>query len=88
MQSVGSYLIFNKIEFENAGKYHCTAKNMHGKATKTAEIIVHPITNANGTLNCNENEFKCRNSTCIPIAAVCDGILNCAESEDEANCRK
>lgn len=81
-------MIFEKISLENAGRYHCTAKNVHGKATKTAEVIVHAAETDNSTQNCNANQFTCRNGTCIPVAAVCDGVANCAESEDEAKCSK
>lgn len=36
----GRYLQFPGITVDNAGKYFCTASNIHGNATKVAEVIV------------------------------------------------
>ena len=30
--------------------------------------------------------FKCRHSFCIDIVAICDGVVDCPESEDESSC--
>ena len=30
--------------------------------------------------------FKCRHSYCIDIVAICDGVVDCPESEDESSC--
>ena len=30
--------------------------------------------------------FKCRHSYCIDIVAICDGVIDCPESEDESSC--
>lgn len=69
---------------ENAGRYNCTAKNLYGKATKTAELIVrfndHYIINSNG------NELLCNNGTCVTEPPDCDG-LNCTENNEGLNCK-
>lgn len=35
------YLIFNNIAPSDAGRYSCTASNVHGNVTKVAEVIVN-----------------------------------------------
>lgn len=36
---------------------------------------------------CYKNEFKCLDSTCIPLQWKCDNIKDCAEGDDEENCK-
>lgn len=35
---------------------------------------------------CREDEFTCRDGTCIPQSALCDERPDCPYAEDEANC--
>ena len=35
---------------------------------------------------CAHDEFQCHTLHCIPMAAHCDGIVNCADQSDEASC--
>jgi hypothetical protein len=36
---------------------------------------------------CSPNDqFKCRNGTCIPISQRCDGRIDCADFTDETDC--
>lgn len=35
---------------------------------------------------CREDEFTCRDGTCIPQSAVCDERADCPYADDEANC--
>lgn len=37
----GNYLQFHSITPSDAGLYYCTASNLHGNATKVAEVIVN-----------------------------------------------
>jgi Immunoglobulin I-set domain len=36
----GNYLRFNRITPADEGKYMCTASNIYGNTTKSAEVIV------------------------------------------------
>ncbi|XP_055693530.1 uncharacterized protein LOC129795967 isoform X2 [Lutzomyia longipalpis] len=36
---------------------------------------------------CYKNEFKCLDSTCIPLQWKCDNIKDCADGDDEENCK-
>lgn len=35
---------------------------------------------------CHDNEFKCLDSSCIPLQWKCDNIKDCSLGEDEENC--
>lgn len=37
----GNYLQFIHITPKDAGRYYCTAENVHGNVTKVAEVIVN-----------------------------------------------
>ena len=37
---------------------------------------------------CPHSQFQCTNSQCIPGVLQCDGVNDCADKTDEANCRK
>lgn len=37
-------------------------------------------------ITCSDSEFQCGNGQCLPLAAKCDGVIDC--QEDELNCRK
>jgi hypothetical protein len=37
----GNYLEFHRITPEDAGRYYCSASNVHGNVTKVAEVIVN-----------------------------------------------
>ena len=37
---------------------------------------------------CSNTRFQCNNGACILESKVCDSIADCADSEDELNCRK
>lgn len=37
---------------------------------------------------CDDDEFRCTDNTCILNDNVCDGTIDCADGLDEANCRK
>ncbi|GAB0098092.1 basement membrane-specific heparan sulfate proteoglycan core protein [Sergentomyia squamirostris] len=41
IRAQGPYLYFQPISQRLAGKYHCTASNVHGNLTKAAEVIVN-----------------------------------------------
>ena len=41
VQVQGPNLIFNSITMSEAGRYSCTARNVHGNITKAAEVIVN-----------------------------------------------
>ncbi|ESP00909.1 hypothetical protein LOTGIDRAFT_173011 [Lottia gigantea] len=36
--------------------------------------------------NCTTSQFQCKNKHCIKKAWLCDGLEDCLEGEDEANC--
>lgn len=36
---------------------------------------------------CDENQFECANSKCIPITYICDGENDCGDSSDEQECQ-
>lgn len=35
---------------------------------------------------CREGQFQCSNSKCALTTSICDGIDNCGDNSDEANC--
>lgn len=37
---------------------------------------------------CNDTQFRCSisQSQCVPLCKVCDGVLDCSDWTDEANC--
>ena len=42
------------------------------------------------TLNfnaCTDDEFNCRDGSCVPIAGRCDGRIDCPDRTDEIDCR-
>jgi hypothetical protein len=39
-------------------------------------------------VTCPRNTFKCPGSYCIPLKYVCNGLIDCPNSEDEHNCGK
>ncbi|KAJ8021040.1 Ovochymase-1 [Holothuria leucospilota] len=41
---------------------------------------------SNDTLECEDYQFSCSGSVCLPSSAVCDGIISCGSGEDEENC--
>lgn len=44
------------------------------------------VVNQRGVL-CGDTEFRClSNESCIPQAAVCDGIKDCTDESDEQDC--
>ena len=49
----------------------------------TTQKITPPVQN-----NCPHRQFQCTNSQCIPGVLQCDGVNDCADKTDEANCRK
>ena len=38
-------------------------------------------------LQCNNTEFSCNIGTCIPLFQQCNGMTNCEDASDEANCK-
>ncbi|KAI6187505.1 hypothetical protein M3Y98_00251400 [Aphelenchoides besseyi] len=39
------------------------------------------------TFSCLQSSYRCQdNSACIPKSAVCDGIIDCQDQDDELNC--
>lgn len=34
-------------------------------------------------VECEEDEFTCRNGLCIPSSQVCDGLSDCSDRSDE-----
>lgn len=36
--------------------------------------------------SCANDEFQCHTLHCIPMAAHCDGLVDCIDQSDEANC--
>ncbi|CAB3365823.1 Hypothetical predicted protein [Cloeon dipterum] len=46
-----------------------------------------PATSAPSRIECAEDEFQCRNGTCLPSRQRCDGTYSdCSEGEDERDC--
>ena len=45
-----------------------------------------PISNDNGDFNYTICDFKCNDGTCQPNIKRCDGIMDCLDGIDEANC--
>ncbi|XP_065349471.1 basement membrane-specific heparan sulfate proteoglycan core protein isoform X4 [Cloeon dipterum] len=46
-----------------------------------------PPTSAPSRIECAEDEFQCKNGTCIPSRQRCDGTYSdCSEAEDERDC--
>ena len=37
---------------------------------------------------CRDSKFQCDDGECVPRSQVCDRQPDCAEGEDELNCRK
>lgn len=37
--------------------------------------------------SCNEGEFPCSDGRCLSQYQLCDGIRDCSQAEDEANCQ-
>ena len=37
---------------------------------------------------CSEESFMCGNSLCVSLDKVCNGIEDCGDSSDEADCSK
>ncbi|MCI4387046.1 hypothetical protein PGIGA_G00069550 [Pangasianodon gigas] len=35
---------------------------------------------------CQADEYQCRSGVCVAAASVCDGVSNCPDASDEANC--
>lgn len=35
---------------------------------------------------CKQNEFKCHNGVCLPLAVRCDNIYQCNDRSDEYGC--
>ena len=35
---------------------------------------------------CNLNHFTCHSGQCIDVMLVCDGMQDCSDASDEANC--
>lgn len=40
----------------------------------------------NSTTKCHKNQFPCSNGQCIDLTAVCDGMNDCEDGEDELKC--
>lgn len=38
------------------------------------------------TLQCGSNSFSCSNGKCVPASYQCDGVDDCYDNSDEANC--
>ncbi|MCI4378615.1 hypothetical protein PGIGA_G00218000, partial [Pangasianodon gigas] len=38
------------------------------------------------TLQCGSNSFSCSNGKCVPTSYQCDGVDDCYDNSDEANC--
>lgn len=38
------------------------------------------------SLSCADDEFQCHTLHCIPMAAHCNGIIDCMDHSDEADC--
>ena len=38
-------------------------------------------------IDCTSEEFQCNNTVCMPMSVRCNGILQCADGSDEANCQ-
>lgn len=41
------------------------------------------IIDGTGNATCDQREFRCANSLCIPLNWVCDGQPDCADKSDE-----
>ena len=37
-------------------------------------------------LGCTSDQFTCANGQCVPMAARCDGNIDCTDGSDESNC--
>ena len=37
---------------------------------------------------CRFDQFECMNGTCIRMHQRCDGVVHCANGEDELNCTR
>lgn len=50
--------------------------------------LVSGTTNRHGQTVCAENEFRCEDGHCIRLEWKCDGSGDCANGEDEKDCRE
>ena len=38
---------------------------------------------------CKENEYMCKSGkNCIPLDYICDGVTDCEDNDDEAQCNR
>lgn len=64
----GYYLRFNYITPIDAGRYYCSASNVHGNATKVAEVLVNRGTIVDRPATSNYHEVYLGDSVALKCA--------------------
>lgn len=86
----GESLVFNSITTSDTGRYACTARNVHGNITKTAEVIVNgrevidrnPVNKVEEVSEGETVSLNCLPNTDLPYGA---SVSNEAEGGRELN---
>uniref|UniRef100_A0A9J8ABN9 Low density lipoprotein receptor-related protein 2a n=1 Tax=Cyprinus carpio carpio TaxID=630221 RepID=A0A9J8ABN9_CYPCA len=56
------------------------------KLEANQQTCVDDPSNEPPTLQCGSNSFSCTNGKCVPHSYQCDGVDDCHDNSDEANC--
>uniref|UniRef100_A0A672KQ36 Low-density lipoprotein receptor-related protein 2-like n=1 Tax=Sinocyclocheilus grahami TaxID=75366 RepID=A0A672KQ36_SINGR len=56
------------------------------KLEANQQTCVDDPSNEPPTLQCGSNSFSCTNGKCVPQSYQCDGVDDCHDNSDEANC--
>lgn len=59
--------------------------DMHRKSHKSSYLFF-PATNPEFEKTCDSYNFQCANGMCVSLEWKCDGMDDCGDYSDEANC--